>query len=323
MKKNSVILLVCLLVISMISTRAIYADTFSVYSCVESQMASPPIYIIGPYDENSNDGYVLKSDPINGQYYVRVRESRLIQGPADNDPVVDAVNFGYVYRTDNFTASLSQSKTISTSVQRSVTFTSEVATTLGVSLNLGDASTLGNEVTSTHSTVVSQSVGTTVSETYAQGYSYGFPINTAPANCTKAKRSAGFQYETYRSIIDVKKLVPVSKYHNIVAINIREMGEICYTCGAFDCFDHTHDHGLICEYDFTLANGAVITVPDTQIDSLIADGILTPNMSQYYGTFNEWKREVVEGTVKLPVPVLVTVYFDQYGNILDQDGNII
>jgi len=309
-----------MLVMLMMSASYATSPTYSTVSTLDN-VKSQPIYLGDVYDQYSDEGYVATYDPDTGTYYTRVREIKLMHGPADTDPVRQYRDFGYVYRTDNFTGTLNETVSISDSVVHSTTVSSTVGASLGISAGPALAkvqATVSYSVTNS----LTQSVGMTITKTFSQGYSYGFPSQYAPANCTKAKRGVGFQYDTYRSIVDIKKEVDVLKYVDIVKQEYIGEEIRCVICG-YQCDDPSHMHDLITHYKFTLADGSIKYATSEELDTLIANGTVTSDMKKWKTMTKEWKVESVEGEVLVPATVMVTVYMDQYGNILDADGNII
>lgn len=322
MKRFYSVVLICLLIFLTVAPTYAVDPFYSTINLLEPKLKSSPIYILGPYDENSNEGYSQISDPDTGTYYLRVREIKLIHGPADNDPVTNYKNFGIVYRTDNFSGTLSESVSISDSVQKSTTVSDSIAVKLGFETGT-PLTKVKTEISTTHTEAVTNSVGHTVTKNFSQGYSYGFPAANAPANCTKAKRGVGFQYETYRSIIDIKKEVNVEKYVDIVSKRYINECSICNNEDPQGRPTPAHRHDGFVGYRFTLADGTVEDVDEYIIDFLIDSGKLTSDMSKWKKTVKEWRREEAVGEVKVPVDVMATVYYDSAGNILDENGNII
>ncbi|GMQ55781.1 hypothetical protein AN1V17_01730 [Vallitalea sediminicola] len=315
MKKFFNILIVLLLVtLPMSSVHGATSITQS--SIIEPLAKTSPIYIVGPYDENSDIGYIKHTDA-NGDYYTRVRETKLIKGPSDDDPVIDYKRFGTIYRTDNFSGSLNETVSISHSVSTSESNTTSVSVSLGIKIS----KIFSSNVSSSHSHTVTKTVGNTVTKSYSKGFNYGFPIGNAPANCTKAERGVGFQFSTYRSLIDVKKLVNVKKYIDIVRVRHINECSICNNNSGRPIPGHFHD-GFVGNV-YTLADGTEERVEDYFLDDMIRMGIINTETMQFRKNVKEWKREVVEGEVKIPSNVLVTTYFDKDGNILDDEGNIV
>lgn len=315
MKKLFSMTLVLLLVFFNFSTAYAAPRTFSKINRENPQLLSSPIYIVGPYDINSDEGYVKYTDS-NGDYYVRVRETKLVKGPADTDPVVNYKRFGIVYRTDNFSGTLSQTVSITQSVSNSISSTTSVGTSLGIS-----SDNFSSNVSMNHSFTINGSIGESVTRTYSSGFNYGFPTANAPENCTKAERGVGFQFNTYRSLIDIKKYVRTYQYVDIVGSEFVNECVICNRPDPRPIPDHVHE-GFV-GYIFTLADGREEYVEESTVDHLITLGKLTPDMSQWRETVYEWKTETIEGQVKVPVDVMVTIYYDKDGNILDENGNII
>lgn len=323
MKRFYSMLMICLLVFVTAVPSYAVDPTYSTITLMDPEFKLSSIYLVGPYDENSNEGYEEINDPLTGPYRVRVREIKLIRGPSDNDPVRSYRDFGMVYRTDNFSGSLSETLSISDSVTHSSTLTNSVATSLGISAGPAFAK-VQSQVTNTQSQSISKSVGHTVTRTFTQGFNYGFPVNSAPENCTKAKRGVGFQYDTYRSIIDIKKEVDVMKYVDVVKREWIDDYVICDICGRDQCRDPMrHFHQLVSIYKFTFADGGTAYADSIELRELVEQGIVTPDETKWKRPAKEWRREEIIGEVKVPVSVMVTVFFDKDGNILDENGNII
>lgn len=319
MKRICSLFLACFLFATMGMSAYAMESPYSMVEAIDLQLKSSPIYIIGPYDINSNEGYTEVNDTETGTYYTRVRETKLIHGPADNDPVTNYKDFGIVYRTDNFSGTLSESISISDSVQKSTTVSDSVGVSLGV-----DVGKVKSSINYTHSESVTKSVGQTKSKSFSKGHNYGFPAQYAPENCTKAKRGVGFQYETYRSIIDIKKEVDVMKYVDIIDKKFISEEERCYICGDRPCSDpRRHEHYPLTKFKYTLADGDTVYVYDEKINDLVSQGIISPDLKKWKKKVKEWRRVEAYGTVKVPVPVMVTIYYDSDGNILDKDGKII
>lgn len=317
MKKLFNIFVVLLLV--MLPVSSVHgASSITKSSVVEPLVKSSPIYIVGPYDENSNTGYVKYSDD-NGDYYARVRETKLVKGPSDDDPVVDYKRFGTIYRTDNFSGTLNESVSISHSVSTSETNTTSVSVSLGIKIS----KIFSSNVSTSHSQTITKTVGNTVTKSYSKGFNYGFPIANAPANCTKAERGVGFQFSTYRSLIDVKKLVNVQKYIDIIRVRHVNECSICNGGGDLGRPIPGHFHDGFVGNIYTLADGTEERVEDYFLDDMIRMGIINTETMQFRKNVKEWKREVVVGEVKIPTNVLVTTYFDKDGNIIDENGNIV
>ncbi|MGF7057377.1 hypothetical protein [Brassicibacter mesophilus] len=323
MKRFCSLLMVSLIIFLMVTPSYAIDPTYSTISPTDPELKASFIYLVGPYDENSNEGYEKVSDPSTGTYHIRVREIKFIHGPSDNDPVRNYRDFGTVYRTDNFSGSLSETVSISDSVTHSSTLTNSVAVSLGFSAGPPFAK-VQSQITATQSQSITKSIGHTVTKTFSQGYNYGFPVNSTPENCTKAKRGVGFQYDTYRSIIDIKKEVDVVKYVDIVKKEILGDYIICDICGSGECSDPTrHLHHLVTTYRFTFADGTTVHTDSMEIQRLVELGIVTPDESKWKRSTKEWRREEIIGEVKVPVSVMVTVFLDKDGNILDENGNII
>lgn len=319
MRKIFSVLLSISLILLPVSSAYGANSNYSTISIVEPTVKSSPIYIVGPYDENSNTGYVKYTDT-NGDYYARVRETKLVKGPADSDPVVNYQRFGIVYRTDNFTGTLNETVSLSHSVSTTVSNTSSVSVSLGIKFS----KIFSSNISTSHSKTVSKTVGDTVTKTYSKGFSYSFPSINAPANCTKAERGVGFQFQTYRSLIDVKKLVSTLKYVNITSKRHVNRCSICNQENdgpRLPIPGHFHDDFV--GYIFTLADGTIEEVDDYVLDDLIRMGTITSDMRKFKKSVMEWKKDVVVGEVKLPVNVMTTTYFDKDGNILDENGNIV
>ncbi|WP_066501994.1 hypothetical protein [Abyssisolibacter fermentans] len=307
MKKTIFVFAIIITLMFMSTLSSAQVNSFSVVSTGGQQ-----IYIVGPEPEP----YVKYNDT-NGDYYMRVRECKLLHGPADSDPIVKYKPFGLVYRTDNFQGTLGSSVSITESVNTSVTNTATVSTSLGIS-----AGPFSSNVSMSQSTSVSRSVGTSVTKSYSSGYNFGFPASTAPSNCTKAEMGVGFQFATYRTIIDVKKLVNTMKTFNVVSKRYINECSICngeHPGGIIP--GHFHD-GPVGWY-LDLEDGTTVFVDEMIKDSLVALGMIDENMTIYKKSVEEWKYEQVYGTVKLPIDTMVTIYYDANGNILDKDGNIV
>ncbi|GKX31226.1 hypothetical protein SH1V18_37060 [Vallitalea longa] len=301
------ILLLVLLPVSSVNATTLDVTDSSIVELSHSYQ-SPPLYLIGPYPENSDIGYQEYNDG-NGIYYVRVRETKLVKGPSDSDPVKHYKSFGTIYRTDGFTGRLDKSVSISDSVSTST------SDTWGVSISLGcKADIFSSSVTSNHSQTVTETVGHTVTKSYSEGYTYGFPLATAPAECTKAEMGIGFQYQTYRSLIDVKKLVPVEKYVKIVSSQYINECSICQYYQEHGGVMPKHRHNGFVGVRYELADGSVYCIEEDMVDILIKTG--TIKNGKYRKTVNEWKRETIEGTVLLPTDVMVTTYYDKNGNVI-------
>ncbi|MCT4688952.1 hypothetical protein [Vallitalea sp.] len=314
MKKLFNIFMVLLLV--MLPVSSVHgASSITKSSVVEPLAKSSPIYIVGPYDENSDIGYVKHNDE-NGDYYTRVRETKLVKGPSDDDPVVDYKRFGTIYRTDNFSGTLNETVSLSHSVSISASNTISASVSLGI-----NSKSFSSNVSISHSQSIAKAVGNTVTKSYSKGFNYGFPIANAPANCTKAERGVGFQFQIYRSIIDVKKLVNVDKYIDIVRVRHVNECSICNGSSGQPIPGHIHD-GFVGNV-YTLADGTEEQIDEYFLDFMIKTGIINLETNQFKKTVKEWKKEVVVGEVKLPVNVMITTYFDKDGNIIDEDGNII
>ncbi|WDV44232.1 hypothetical protein PV797_11915 [Clostridiaceae bacterium M8S5] len=285
-------------------------------SCYSTSMlkSAPNVYIVGPTPEPYK-GY----NDTNGKYYLRVRESKLIHGPADDDPIVKYKPFGILYRSSNFTGTLGETISISHSVSKSVSNTNSVSVSMGISSPTG----FSRSVTAQHSTTITKSIGSSITKTYSSGYSYGFPLSTAPANCTKAEAGVGFQFATYRSIIDVKKLVTVSKKIKVKYKRYVNECSICKKNEGKPGHNPAHFHDGLVGWRLYLQDGTTVEVEEMFKDSLVKDGTIDKNMTYYKKPVKEWKYETITGNVKVPIETLVNIYYDAKGNIIDKNGNIV
>ncbi|WDV44229.1 hypothetical protein PV797_11900 [Clostridiaceae bacterium M8S5] len=310
MKKSIfTLMLIFTIVFSMTLTTA--TSPMSCYSTAVLKSA-PNIYIVGPTPEP----YKAYSDS-NGTYYLRVRESKLINGPADDDPIVKYKPFGILYRSSNFTGTLGQTVSISHSVSKSVSNTNSVSVSMGISSPAGFSSS----VTAQHSTTITNTVGSSITKTYSSGYSYGFPLSTAPANCTKAEAGIGFQFATYRSIIDVKKQVSIPKK---IKVKYKTYINECSICNGNNGDEgghlpgpvpgHFHDGPV--GWKLHLEDGTIEFVDVYLRDTMVEMGTIDSNMTYYKKYVKQWKYETVIGHVKIPVETLVNIYYDAYGNII-------
>ncbi|WDV44231.1 hypothetical protein PV797_11910 [Clostridiaceae bacterium M8S5] len=306
MKKTIFIFMLTFIVIFSM-TLSIASSPMSTYTISQTK-ASPNVYIVGPtpepYQEYSDSG---------GKYYLRVRESKLLHGPADNDPIVKYKPFGLLYRSSNFQGSLGSSVSIQESVSRSVANTDSVSVSIGA-----DLFGFKQNVTTKHSTTITKTVGSSITRSYSSGYSYGFPLSTAPANCTKAERGVGFQVATYRSIIDVKKqITSLKKFTVKYKTYINE----CSLCKAGNECHDAHDGRV--GWNLELEDGTTKYIEEEYKHELVNNGTIDENMTYYKKPVKQWKYETVIGYVKLHIEALVTIYYDANGNIIDKDGNIV
>lgn len=139
-----------------------------------------------------------------------------------------------------------------------------------------------------------------------KGYNFGFPVSTAPVNCTKAERGIGFQDTIYVSTMDVEKTMYVNEEVPVVS---KEKIENYYAQGEIGWLLH-------------LANGEIMDIANSDIEMLASLGEVALDLSWARSYSTKVIREQVKGEVRVPTPVMITIYYDKNGNILDEDGTI-
>lgn len=314
--KKFLSLLLALTLIMTTSLPILASDSITDYSKIEPMVDSLDLaksvstYIWGP-----DAPYVSYNDPEIGQYYIRTRHIKHIHGPADSDPIRKARAFGIVYRSSNFTGTLSESISISDSVVDSVTITNSMAVSMGISggalVKVSSNVTLSHSVASTHQT------GRTITRTHNKGYQYGFPIASAPTNCTKAEMGVGFQYNTYESVVDIRKQVDVVKPVNVTKKEFYRERVYCPTTNSYNCTSTQHLHKLIVEHRWYLENGESFIIDWDMERDLKNQGVISSDGSTWKRPVKEWKTFTTTGLVKRPIPVLYIIYYDKDGHIIN------
>lgn len=314
--KKLLSLLLTLTIIATSSLPIFASESMTDYSKTEPLLESiPSMSTLSPYIWGPDAPYEMHYDSEIGTYYIRTRHIKHVSGPADTDPIRNARAFGIVYRSSNFSGSLGETISISDSVVDSVTITNSLAVSMGVSG--GKLVKISTNVTASHSRASTHQTGRTITKTHNKGYQYGFPISTAPANCTKAEMGVGFQYNTYESVVDIRKQVYVEMPIAVVKKTYLREKVYCPATNSYNCNDHTHDHHLIIERRWELANGETFILDWEEEDALKAQGIISADESTWKRNTKVWKTFTTKGIVKRPIQVLYTIYYDQYGNKID------
>ncbi|QUI23579.1 hypothetical protein HZI73_15355 [Vallitalea pronyensis] len=289
------------------------SDTQTAYSKIEPLVAlnkSTTTYIWGP-----DAPYQSYYDAEIGPYYIRTRHIKHVHGPSDSDPIRNARAFGIVYRNSNFTGTLNESISIADSVVDSVTVTNSMAVSMGISS--GALVKVSHNVTLSHSVASTHQTGRTITSTHSKGYQYSFPIASAPAHCTKAEMGVGFQYNTYESVVDIRKQVDVIKPVNVTKKEFYRERVYCPITNSYNCTSNQHLHKLIVEYKWYLENGESFIIDWDKEMELKNQGIISSDNSTWKRPVKEWKTFTTTGLVKRPIPVLYTIYYDKDGHIIN------
>lgn len=258
---------------------------------------SQNIYIGVPYNENSTDGYTIKTDSNGQKYKFRIRHIKRTHTDLElyqSQYIFSLYNGQTKSVTENYTSTRSSSVTWSVNTQASASFN---IAKVGVKASVSTTLTNNNAQSSSYS--------------ITKGTVYSFP-NNAPPEAMYCNLYAGFCHDVYEVVSDYVPYKTVEKKTKVTSISVTtpppDPDEDPFKMGEFDIRVRLAD-GRVLTYFVTCPphhnDPDYNQVPEVRaVLSQFDDGYYY----EYSSGYDYSSREVFTGTLRRPIPYEQFVY---------------